>query len=159
MLDWRSSRIQLLGYPSWQWVRPWLTAWTDMRSRTLVGWHVNTGGNQTTIMRALRRGVDSYGPPESVKIDNGRDYDSEMWTGTTKAKRRKSLKAGYIDETMVTGLYGMLGISVSFSIPYHPQSKPIERFFHTVDIQFTKTFDTYCGKDHARKPTALKNTL
>jgi len=53
----------------------------------------------------------------------------------------------------------MMDIKVSFSIPYHPQSKPIERFFDTLDCQFTKTVTTYCGKDMQRRPEGLKEML
>ncbi|MCK4958054.1 MAG: Mu transposase C-terminal domain-containing protein [Planctomycetes bacterium] len=141
-----------------KWVRPWLTAWLDMSSRTLVGWNVNCAPNQTTIMLAMKKGIEKYGPPDSVKIDNGKDYDSEMWTGTTKTRRRM-VKKGYIDEQMVAGIYAMMNVGVSFSIPYHPQSKPIERWFDTFDRQLIKTIDTYCGKDSARKPEHLGDLL
>jgi len=141
-----------------QWIRPWLTAWEDMRSRTIVGWYISPSPNQTTIMLAMKKGIKVYGPPDSVKIDNGKDYDSEMWTGTTKAKR-KSLPKGYIDEHGMAGLYAMMQITVSFAIPYHPQSKLIERFFDTVDCQLVKTITTYCGKDTERKPDYLKELL
>lgn len=141
-----------------KWIRPWVTAWMDMRSRVIVGWHLSNSPNQTTILLAMKRAIEKHGPPESVKIDNGRDYDSQMWTGMTKA-RRKALRAGYIDTQMVTGIYAMMNIAVSFSIPYHPQSKPIERFFDTLDRQFTKTFDTYCGKDSGRKPDHINDLL
>jgi putative transposase len=141
-----------------QWIRPWLTAWEDMRSRAIVGWHISPSPNQTTIMLAMKKGIKAFGPPDSVKIDNGKDYDSEMWTGTTKAKR-KTLPKGYIDERGMAGLYAMMQISVSFAIPYHPQSKLIERFFDTADCQFTKTIATYCGKDSDRKPENLTDLL
>ncbi len=141
-----------------QWMRPWLTAWMDMRSRALVGWHISLSPNQTTILFAFKQGVKNYGPPDSVKIDNGRDYDSEMWTGTTKAER-KALRKGYIDEQGVRGLYAMMDVTVSFAIPYHPQSKRIERLFDTIDCQFTKTIVTYCGKDAERKPENLTDLL
>jgi putative transposase len=140
------------------WARPWLTAWEDMRSRALVGWHISPSPNQTTILFAMKKAVKFYGPPDSVKIDNGKDYDSEMWTGTTKA-RRKALPKGYIDEQGMAGLYAMMQITVSFAIPYHAQSKRIEWFFDTVDCQFTKTISTYCGKDAERKPEDLKELL
>lgn len=142
------------------WVRPWLTAWMDMRSRVMMGWHISTAPHQTTILRAFRRGVEDYGPPVSVKIDNGRDYDSQMWTGTTKMRRRewRRLKIEF-DEQLMTGLYAMMGVSVSFAIPYHPQSKAIERLFDTVDQQFCKTFKTYCGKDVDRRPEGLNDYL
>ena len=142
-----------------KWVRPWLTAWEDMRSRTLMGWCVTVNPNQTTIMTAMKRGIEKYGPPESVKIDNGKDYDSELWTGTTKQRRRKAIAAGYIDEQLVAGIYAMMNIGVSFAIPYHPQSKAVERYFDTLDQQLVKTIKTYCGKDSARKPDALNDYL
>jgi len=145
-----------------KWVRPWITAWEDMRSRTIVGRFISVSPNQTTIMQAMKGGIEKYGPPDSVKIDNGRDYDSQMWTGETKAGRRKrkaALKAGYIDEGTVMGIYAMMDIGVSFSIPYHPQSKLVERFFDTLDCHFTKTLPTYCGKDSGRKPDYLNDLL
>jgi transposase InsO family protein len=140
------------------WIRPWITCWEDMRSRKIVGWHISAAPNQTTILLAMKRGIEKYGPPDSVKIDNGKDYDSEMWTGTTKVRRR-ILAKGYIDETRIAGIYAMLDIGVSFSIPYHPQSKPIERWFDTLDMQFTKTIPTYCGKDTIRRPDDLWDYL
>lgn len=146
-----------IGYRG-KWIRPWITAWEDMRSRMIVGSYLSASPNQTTIMLAMKRGIEKFGPPDSAKIDNGRDYDSEMWTGTTKQKRR-ALKKGYIDEPMVAGIYAMLGIGVSFAIPYNAKAKPIERFFDTLDKQFTKTVDTYCGKDTARRPDDLKDLL
>ncbi len=141
-----------------KWIRPWITAWEDMRSRMMTGHHITASPNQTTIMIAMRRGIDKHGPPDSVKIDNGKDYDSQMWTGTTKQKRR-ALRAGYLDEENVIGIYGMMDIGISFSIPYHPQSKAIERFFNTMDVQFIKTIETYTGKDADRKPEDLAAKL
>jgi transposase InsO family protein len=139
-----------------QWVRPWITAWEDMGSRAIVGWYISTGPNQTTILQAMRRGIEKFGPPDSVKIDNGKDYDSRMFTGVTKSQRRSGIE---IDESLVTGIYGMMGITASFAIAYHPQAKPIERLFDTLDCQFTKTFKTYCGKDSDRKPEDLQGYL
>lgn len=141
-----------------KWIRPWVTGWEDMRSRMITGWYIPASPNQTTILQAMRRGIEKHGPPDSVKIDNGKDYDSEMWTGTTK-QRRRALKAGYIDEQAVAGLYAMMDIGISFSKPYHPQSKAIERFFDTMDVQFIKTIETYAGKDTNRKPDDLAARL
>ncbi len=141
-----------------RWIRPWLTAWEDRRSRTIVGWYISASPNQTTILSAMKRALEKHGPPDMAKIDNGKDYDSEMFTGTTKARRR-ALKKGYVDEQMVAGIYAMMDIGVSFSIKYHPQSKIIERFFDTIDCQLTKTVPTYCGKDTGRKPDDLNNML
>lgn len=98
-----------------KWIRPWLTVWEDMRSRAIVGWCVTPSPNSTTILIAFKMGVKKYGPPEAVKIDNGKDYDCQMWTGVTKTQR--ITKKVRLDEALVTGLYAMMDISVSFSIP------------------------------------------
>ncbi len=144
-----------------RWIRPWLTAWEDMRSRALVGYCVTASPNQSTIMLAFRKGCQDYGPPESVKIDNGKDYDSQMWTGTTKKQRQKK-RGKVLDDQQcqaIIGLYAMMNIDVSFSIPYHPQSKAIERFFDSFDRQLIKSFDTYCGKGTHAKPDTLNDYL
>ncbi|MFA5187017.1 MAG: transposase domain-containing protein [Patescibacteria group bacterium] len=139
-----------------KWIRPWLTAWEDMRSRTIVGWKLTDSPNATTILLAFRHGCERFGPPEAVKIDNGKDYDSELFTGTTKQRRRLQVK---LDTENVSGLYALMNISVSFSIPYHPQSKAIERWFDTLEGQFVRTMPTYCGKDTQRRPEDLFDYL
>ena len=141
-----------------RWIRPWLTMWMDYRSRKMVGYVLTDNPNQTTIMRAFGKGAASVGLPSRVKIDNGKDYASEMFMGQTKSKRIAA-KNGYIDEQFVAGLYAMMDVSVTFSIPYHPQSKPVERLFATVDTQFSAQIETYCGKDSARKPDYLNDRL
>jgi len=141
-----------------KWIRPWLTAWQDFRSRRLVGWDINASPNQTTILLAAKRAMERYGPPEAVKIDNGKDYDSEMWTGMTKRQRRV-LNKGYLDEKLIAGIYAMLDILASFAIPYNAKGKNIERTFDTIDLQFSKTIPTYCGKDVSRRPEPLEALL
>ena len=137
------------------WVRPWLTHWMDMRSRCEVGWYINPNPNQTTVLIAMRGGIEKYGPPDGVKIDNGKDYDSQMWTGVTKQERRK----GILDEFLVSGIYGMMNINVSFAIPYNAKAKPIERLHYTIDEQFSKTIETYCGNKPENKPENLNELL
>ena len=137
------------------WTRPWLTAWMDMRSRTLVGWYMNPSPNQTTVLIAMRGGIEKYGPPDGVKIDNGRDYDSQMWTGITKKQR----KGKYLDEFLVSGIYGMMNITASFAIPFNARAKSIERFFATLDEQFSKTISTYCGNNPESRPENLNDRL
>jgi len=106
----------------------------------------------------MRRGIEQYGPPESVKIDNGKDYDSQGFTGRTKQQRRGRVY-NEDEQTNLSGIYSLLNIGVSFSIPYHPQSKKIERWFDTLDCQLVKTISTYCGKDTARRPEELADYL
>jgi transposase InsO family protein len=142
-----------------RWVRPWLTAWEDMRSRTIVGWVVTTQPNSSTILQAFRAAVKQYGPPEGVKIDNGKDYDSETFTGTTKLRRRITKKMKIEDEEAVAGLYAMMGVSVSFAIPYNAKAKAIERWFQTFEGQFGKSMPTYCGNSPVTRPEDLADYL
>jgi putative transposase len=164
-----------------EWVRPWMTVWEDLKSRMIVGWYLSIIPNQTTILLSMKRAIEKFGPPESVKIDNGKDYDSELFTGVTKQVRqtrfskgyldekklitgttkqtRKALGKGYLDEKMLAGIYAMMDIGVSFAIPYNAKAKRIERLFATINSQFTATFDLYCGKDTKRKPEDLVEKL
>lgn len=141
-----------------RWVRPWMTVWQDLKSRMIVGWYISVIPNQTTILLSMKRAIEKFGPPESVKIDNGKDYDSELFTGITKQTRRAAGK-GYLDENMLAGIYAMMDVGVSFAIPYNAKAKRIERLFATIDSQFTATFDLYCGKGTKRKPEDLVDKL
>ena len=141
-----------------KWVRPWMTVWEDLKSRMIVGWYLSIVPNQTTILLSMKRAIEKFGPPESVKIDNGKDYDSELFTGVTK-KTRKVLGKRYLDEKMMAGIYAMMDVGVSFAIPYNAKAKRVERLFATIDSQFTATFDLYCGKDTKRKPEDLVDKL
>ena len=139
-----------------EWVRPWMTVWQDLKSRMIVGWYLSIIPNQTTILLSMKRAIEKFGPPESVKIDNGKDYDSELFTGVTKQAR---LSKGYLDEKMMAGIYTMMDVSISFAIPFNAKAKRIERLFATIDSQFTATFNLYCGKDTKRKPEDLIEKL
>ena len=139
-----------------KWLRPWITAWLDMRSRAIVGWQITAAPNSTTILQAFRHGCRRVGPPDAVKIDNGKDYDCELFTGTTKKRRRLAVA---VDETNIAGLYALMDIGVSFAIPYHPQAKSIERWFDTLESQYIRSMATYCGKDSARRPEQLTDYL
>jgi len=142
-----------------RWIRPWITSWQDYRSRMILGWHISPQPNQTTILLAMKRALDLYGPPDIAKIDNGKDYASEMWTGET-TKTRRFLSKGYLDKEMVAGIYAMLDVQVSFAIVYHPQAKGRqERWFATLDEQLSKTIPTYCGKDPASRREDIKEVL
>ena len=141
-----------------RWVRPWMTIWEDLKSRMIVGWFISVMPNQTTILLSMKRAIEKFGPPESAKIDNGKDYDSELFTGVTKQTRR-ALGKGYLDENILAGIYAMMDVGVSFTIPYNAKAKRIERLFATINSQFTATFDLYCGKDTKRKPEDLVDKL
>jgi hypothetical protein len=141
-------------------IRPWMTAWEDMRSKMITGWVLCESPNSSTILLAFRRSCKSeFGPPAHAYMDNGKDYDSFVLQGRTKPQRHKAIRKGDLNEGQIQGLFGQMGITVTFAIPYNPQSKPIERFFRTMEDQFCKTFASYCGNKPENRPEDLQRIL
>jgi putative transposase len=134
-------------------IRPWLTAWMDMRSRLLVGWRVAPSPNSDTILLAFRAGVAEYGAPLELTIDNGKDY--RVWTF---AGGRKRCKAS-LDAARVRSLCARLEIEPHFTHVYSPQSKPIESFFRTLCGRYAKLFDSYVGGSPDSRPEHVYRDL
>ncbi|NUN16321.1 MAG: Mu transposase C-terminal domain-containing protein [Myxococcales bacterium] len=131
-------------------VRPWVTAWFDWGSRTLVGWHVFEGEPcSETILIAFKRGVERHGVPHQIYIDNGKDYRSKAITG------------GRIEQDKEEGRYlslaSQLGIDVQFATPYNARAKIVERFFKTVKDGFDRLYRSFTGGTTVEKPERLEN--
>lgn len=136
-------------------VRPWLTAWMDMRSRMIVGWCIVAHDpNQNCILSALRGGCLDHGVPLSLYIDNGKDFDSYAFHGRSKSQRRRFKIV--MDQPHTRGILNQLGCTAHFCWAYHGQSKPIERWFGTVEDQFGRTWPTYCGNKPENRPDNLE---
>ena len=141
-------------------VRPWLTAWEDMRSRKIVGWQIFAHDpNQDTIICSFGDGARSHGVPNVAYVDNGKDYDSRALQGETKRERQLRRQVGKFNESEVAGIVGRLGVGTLHAWPYHGQSKPIERFFGTLESQWGKQWPTYTGSCTADKPENLAKQI
>jgi hypothetical protein len=148
----------LVVLPDGRHARPWLTCWTDMRSRKVLGWGVYAHDpNQDTVLGTFRKSVLAHGVPGSVYIDNGKDFSARALTGETKRQRRARLAgaADAIDVEQLGGVFGALGVKTTQCQPYHGQSKPIERWFRTAEEEFGRCWPTYCGSSPAGKPEEL----
>jgi len=121
-------------------VRPLLSAFIDLRSRLLVGWHVTLRESQDAVLLAFRDGVNKWGPPWHAVVDNGKPYKALGVSGGRPRACQKIQNPDY-----VRSVFGGLNVAVHFSIPFNPDSKLIERWFGTLEAQFGATFDTYCG--------------
>ncbi len=132
-----------------KWGRPWLTGWLDMGSRKIVGWWISLSPNSDTLLAAFRLAVLTYGAPLEILVDNGKDYKAKGVTG----KRAK------LDQQRVDGVMQRLGITVRWALKYHPQSKPIERLFGTVCEDFSKRFESYCGRNPESRHEELNGRL
>ena len=132
-------------------LRPWLTAWEDVRSRAIVGWYLDLAPSSRTIALAFRNGVLAYGRPRRVYIDNGKDYKCHYLNG------EKTVTVSCDQETL--GVFGELGVDVTHANPYAARSKPIERWFRNLSDRFDREQIGWCGPNSQQRPEKLKAEL
>lgn len=86
--------------------------------------------NSEAVCLLIRKAMMTFGVPEAVKIDNGKDY---------KSKR-------------VTSVFQALGIKTLIAPPFSGDAKPsIERFFRTWSHGISKLLPGYGGHDVATR--------
>ncbi len=113
-----------------------VSVWMDMRTEVVTGFCVSQYDNSQSIALALRHGIlpkpnsPIQGIPAQVYTDNGKDY------------RSKHLAA----------VYASLRIDERFCTPHSPWTKPIERFFSTMHLRFSKYLPGYCGNKPEDRP-------
>lgn len=123
-------------------VRPWLSVIMDARSRKIISCIARDADPNTIVIKqGLRIGFEKYGIPDCILADNGKDYQSHS-----------------LDADVPTSILGMLNIEKITALPYHGQSKPIERFFETLENRFGKLFYSYAGNNAKDRPDYLKKT-
>src|SRR5579871_264859 len=127
-------------------LRPWLTCIVDMRSRKVVGAVWCSTPSSNSISSALRMAICKFGLPETLYIDNGKDYQK-----VSKQIPGLSPEAG--------GVLYRLGVKCDHCLPYHPQSKQIESFFRTLHQRFDVMYPTYAGKSPKDLPEKCKEAL
>ncbi len=138
-------------------VRPWITPWEDLRSRSIAGFCLVEQASSASIALAARHAFlkkediayPQHGLPDWIHIDNGKDYSSRLISG----KMRRIGKIDYDSETK--GLFRSLGVDIRFAIPKSPESKPLERFFGTLDGQLIQALKGYCGNSTQNKPDTV----
>jgi transposase InsO family protein len=132
--------------------RPWITLFHDYRSRKPLGWVLSACPNGYTILEALLETIERYGVPEILKLDNGKDYRQKLFEGQEVAV--PDFSEGLDTERLVVieGVFAALECQVIHSIPYHGQSKPVERFFKDLAEGCSKMFSSYLGSNTVERP-------
>lgn len=106
-------------------LRPWLTAWMDMASRSMMGWCISFAPNSRTIALALAHAISEkddaafpqHGLPWSVYIDNGKDYRSKYLNG-------EKISIGQVDYPAIMERFAALGIDPFYiDLEYDPGSR------------------------------------
>ena len=113
------------GKGGWQYRRPWLTAWMDMATRSFMGWCISFKPNSRTIAMALSHGISfkgdpdfpQHGLPQSVYIDNGKDYRAKYLNG-------EKVEIGKIDYPDIIEKYAALGVDPFYiDLEYDPDQQ------------------------------------
>lgn len=156
--DHRKFDFFILG-PRGTWVRPWVTAWMDMRSGKIVSHVVTLSPNTDTIMSSFAEAAldPAIGLPREIYIDNGRDYCNARFAGRGFREKKAALES---EQQRVVPMMERLGIIVHFAIPENARAKNIERVaFLNMSNWFCPHFDTYCGRNTAERPDDLVDKL
>lgn len=163
--DHRKFDFFILG-PNGTWVRPWVTAWLDMRSGKLVSWLVTFNPCTDTIMSTFAEAAlnPAIGLPREIYIDNGRDYCNGRFAGRgfrdRKAVKKEAEKVLKEEGQRAVPMLERLGVVVHFAIPENARAKTIERVaFLNMSNWFDPHFETYCGRNSASRPEALGDKL
>jgi putative transposase len=151
-------------------IRPWISAWQDLKTGVLTGWFISERPSSQTIALAFRHAVlpkddGIMGLPESIYVDNGKDFRSRYLEG--QRKRLGPIPAdsvdlfarahglGVLDMRAMEGIWRNLGLKVRHTIPYNAQAKPIERFFGTAERDFVQELPGWCGSKLALRPVDI----
>jgi len=132
----------------------YITLFVDMRTSMPMGWHLHTSAPSTdNTLRAIRNGIEKYGLPDELYLDNGREYRNKDFSGQTRGHRICE------DTQRAESLAVRLNIKIHFAIVQRAQSKIIERNFLTIKGYFDKAFSSYKGGNVLEKPEILKKVL
>jgi len=146
--------------------RPWLTAWLDLGSRALQGWHICQQPSSTTIKEAFVHAIrpkrrPEYqrmcGLPRGVYVDNGKDYRCHDLEGRSSLVSKAQL--GDEDLVVLRGLFPQLQVGVTHARVRNAKAKPVERFFLTVAMDFSPRLPGYCGSNAKEKRAELFREL
>jgi hypothetical protein len=157
----------------WSWFRPWLTMFLDAATWYPVAWDIRfESPDSNQVMSVFCRAVQLWGKPAHAYLDNGKDFRATRFAGGRKKKKltvesgqwttvsggRKSAAVNYPLSTFncVTPILEMLGIGVTWALPYNAKAKVIEPWFRLMSERFDRTFDTYLGNKPERRPERVK---
>lgn len=110
--------------------RPMGIFFQDLYSNKILSWRIDVSENSYAFLLALGDLVEQWGIPSLCWGDNTRAAAGKWLTGRTPHRFR--FKAKPSDPT---GVFVQLGIDFHPTLPYHGQSKPIERAFRDLGAE------------------------
>jgi putative transposase len=130
--------------------RPQMVAFQDIYSGRILSWRVDLTPNSTAVQLCAGDMIETWGIPEHILLDNGREFAAKSITGGATSRYRFKVK-----EDDIPGLFTALGCKIHFATPYHGQAKPIERAFRDMckSIALDPRFaGAYTGNSPLAKP-------
>jgi hypothetical protein len=162
----------------WSWFRPWLTMFLDAATWYPVAWDLRfESPDANQVMSVFCRGVQLYGKPRHAYLDNGKDFRAARFAGGRRRSRAEGAEGAenknatnrffpsassapsardLLPESAVTPILEMLGIGVTWALPYNAKAKVIEPWFRFMSERFDRTFETYLGNKPERRPERIK---
>lgn len=135
-------------------VRPWLTTFQDLRSGKVLGWCPSVKPSSMSIVVAYYMCCITYGVPQCVLFDNGKDYRSKWLNGRTEEVTVKTPEGmTETEEVEFQGVFAMVGSDVRFTRTYNGKSKARqERYFRIIGEYLAKEIGSYMGSDSRSRP-------
>src|SRR5574344_2097080 len=134
---------------------PWVTVFRDIKSSKWLGWFLHADSpNSDHIFQAFYYGVQKFGLPNDIYLDNGKDYRCKDFAGG----RNNKVKVNHTQDKE-NSLMRNIGVDVHFALPYNAQTKPVERDFLKVKTYFSKHFIGYRGGKITERPEKLKDEI
>lgn len=134
--------------------RMYLVAFFDARSGIFTGCYLaDQPGSQPTLT-ALRKGIQKYGIPQYIYVDNGREFLTHDVGGLGHRARKK-----HLDEFSPPPVFQRLGITMVNAQVRNARAKIIERRFRDVKDHLSRLFPTYTGGNVVERPEQLKYNL
>jgi len=144
-------------------VRPWLSAWIDVRTGLWMGLTVCRTPDAKSIADSLYVTIRKFGVPHNVYIDNGKAYRAALLKGT----RFELDEIGRIDldptvadtlEALQQGLYG--ASRRIHALPFNARAKIVERHFGTGGISdWCKALPGYTGRRYDDMPDTTRKLI
>jgi transposase InsO family protein len=75
-----------------------LCAFEDMRSRMIVGWNLQITANSVGVARSLKMTFDRYGLPETVYVDNGKEFKNYWLCGDQWKLQKTKIDPELLDQ-------------------------------------------------------------
>jgi hypothetical protein len=127
-------------------IRLRFTGLLDMRSRRFTAYAWSQEGSSRSITTVLYHHFLLFGKPRCFYCDNGKDYQK-----VAKGARGGCWNINDIPAEAF-GVLARLDVEVKYCIPFHPQSKLIERANNTIHQRFDRSFISYCGPKPTERP-------